>query len=280
MSVSQPKQLHQFLAELNVKAKKSLSQNFLIDGNILRKIAKQAQIQPGDHVLEIGPGPGALTEILLAQKAHVVAVEKDRAFAASLLRLQTPEGTLEVYEEDILKFPLDCLKSKGQKFKVVANLPYQLTTPILGLIVPRNDLFSSITIMVQDEVARRMVAGANTEDYSSLSVFLQFYADVKYAFSVSRHCFFPAPKVTSAIVHLDLRPNQYSFSPEDFFSLVRHCFNHRRKMMRAILKHLFPKEVIEAVFESLGLSSTLRPENLNLDEWVKLHEQLNQVGHL
>lgn len=204
-----PSDLHAFLSSLGIHPKKGLSQNFLIDGNILRKVSVLADIQPGDFVLEIGPGPGALTQILLENGAHVLAVEKDTILADALLRHQTADKRLEVVCADIMEFDIETELShrlkKGTKAKVVANLPYHITTPILSLLVKRTNLFSTLIVMVQEEVARRFVAKFNTSDYGSFSVFLQFYTEPSYGFKVGRNCFYPAPAVDSAVVRLDLR---------------------------------------------------------------------------
>ena len=188
--------LRSYLASLGLSPKKSLSQNFLIDPNIVRKLVESADIHPGDVVLEIGPGPGAITEVLLAKGAHVLAVEKDSALARGLSRLQTKDTRLHIHCADILDFPLEKELAKllkpGNKAKVVANLPYHISSPILTLLTPLNDLLSTITVIVQKEVAARYIGKPNTSDYSSISVYLQFFAATRHLFSISRRCFYPA----------------------------------------------------------------------------------------
>lgn len=280
MQLFKPSDLHQFLNEIGAHAKKSLSQNFLIDGNILRKIILNADIQSDDLVLEIGPGPGALTQMLLEAKATVIAVEKDTAFAKSLTRLQTPKHTLEVFEDDILQFPLEAEIKKrltaGKKAKVVANLPYHLTTPILAKILPLSTLFSTLTIMVQDEVARRFVGKPGSSDYSSFTVFLNFYSRPEYSFFVSKHCFYPQPKVNSAIVKLNLTTPPAVDSEENFFKLTRRSFEHRRKMLRSSLKPLYRPESVMKALAELGLNPEARPEVLSLQDFLNLYSKLNQ----
>lgn len=160
MPIYKPSELRQFLEDLKIRPKKGLSQNFLIDGNIIRKIVGSAQVASDDVVLEIGPGPGSLTEALLATGATVLAVEKDQILAEALERLKGQNGHLEIFCSDILKFlfeeALAPYQSKGQKAKIIANLPYHVTTPILTHLVSRRDLFSTMTLMVQEEVARRI----------------------------------------------------------------------------------------------------------------------------
>lgn len=264
-SVYRPSNLKVFLEELKTFPKKSLSQNFLIDGNILDKIIQTADIQPGESVLEIGPGPGALTERLVEKGAKVIAVEKDSIFAHALKRLP-----IEVHEADILTFDFDA--DIQAKTKVLSNLPYHLTTPILSLLLPRHDLFSTLTVMVQAEVAKRMVAKPKTADYSSLTLFLQFYAETKLVFKVSRHCFYPEPKVDSACVHLTLK-GPASSSPH-FFTLTRTAFSHRRKMLRSSLKSLYPE--IESLLASLHINPKARPEELSLQDFIHLASLLER----
>lgn len=271
--ISRPSNLRLFLDELKTLPKKSLSQNFLIDGNILQKIVKTADVQPGDLVLEIGPGPGALTEILLQKGAHVVAVEKDRIFAEALKRLQTEDNRLEVFNDDILEFPLD--KHLHRKTKVISNLPYHLTTPILALLFPRRDLFSTLTVMVQEEVARRFVAPPGGEDYSSFTVFLSYYSKAKYAFKVGRNCFYPAPRVDSAIVTMELKEPPSVSDEEGFFKLTRGAFSQRRKMLRASLKEQYSPALVEKALTDMGVNPLSRPEELSLDQFLQLFSALN-----
>jgi 16S rRNA (adenine1518-N6/adenine1519-N6)-dimethyltransferase len=230
----------------------------LIDGNIIRKICQTAHVSPEDHVLEIGPGPGALTEALLAAGARVTAIEKDRAFAQALARLQTPDSRLEVVHGDALKAPL----AGG---KVIANLPYHITTPLLERLLPRSDLFSTLTLMVQKEVAERMRAQAGTKEYSSFTLFLATYVEKITAFPVPRTCFYPSPRVDSAVVHLTLRTRPLSLPPR-FFDAIHLAFQQRRKMLRSTLSQ-WP---VATRLEELGLSPHARPEELTLSDWIAL----------
>lgn len=278
MPIYKPSELRLFLDQLGIFPKKGLSQNFLIDGNIIRKIVTSSEVQADDIVLEIGPGPGSLTQALLEAGAQVIAVEKDRVLAQALERLQTNENQLSIFCHDILTFPLqEHLSSlaSGQKAKVIANLPYHLTTPILTQLAPLKTLFSSLTVMVQEEVARRLTAQPGTSDYSSLSVFVRFYTEPSYAFTVSHHCFYPAPRVNSAVVVLRLR--QPPLNPEaaqGFFRLTRTAFEHRRKMLRASLKDLYSPPHVEAALVAIGQNPMARPEVLSLEEFLQLYALL------
>lgn len=274
----QPSELMAFLRELSVTPKKGLSQNFLIDGNIVRKILKTADVQPEDVILEIGAGAGVLTQALLERGCRVLAVEKDPPFAHALNRLQTPSQHLTVYCEDILKFPITQQMApllQGKKGKVIANLPYHLTTHILISLAPLFEVFSSLTLMVQEEVARRLTAEPGSSVYGSLSVFLRFYSSPRYAFFVSRQCFYPVPQVGSAIVRLDLRaPPLKGEAAESFFLLTRTAFKQRRKMLRSSLKELFFPQAVEAALEKIGQNPLARPEMLSLEQFLELHALL------
>jgi 16S rRNA (adenine1518-N6/adenine1519-N6)-dimethyltransferase len=276
MNLYKPSQLHQRLQELGVHAKKGLGQNFLIDGNIIRKIIATSRVQPGDFVIEIGSGPGALTEALLSSGAEVLAIEKDTVFANALTSLQTEDERLEVVQADVLEIPLPpLLEGRTKKAKIIANLPYNITTPILSRFIPLHASISSMTIMVQKEVAERMTAKKGTSEYSSLTVFLQFFAEASYAFTVSPNCFFPRPKVHSAVVNLEIRPPKAKVDEEAFFQFTRGAFQMRRKMMRVSLKEKYTPEQIEKAFASTGIKPESRPEELSLDDFLRLFDCLS-----
>ena len=274
--VYQPTQLHAFLNSLNTRAKKSLSQNFLIDGNILRKIVKTADVQEGDLVVEIGPGPGALTQALLQAGAHVIAIEKDPVFAEALERLQTEDHRLTVLCEDVLATSFETQIPRTAK--VVANLPYHITSPVLARLLPLQTLFSSITVMVQKEVGERMTASQGTSAYSSLTLFMQYYCAATYSFTVEPTCFFPAPKVQSAVIKLELKESRKEIDAERFFLLTRSAFGKRRKMLRSSLKEVFP--AIESALLRAGIPGTSRPEELLLTDFIRLFFEIQKgEGH-
>lgn len=275
MTVFRPSELRQFLDSLGVKARKSLSQNFLIDGNILRKIVSTAGVTADDLVIEIGPGPGALTEFLLETGAKVVAIEKDRVFAKALERLNR-DNRLKIYEADALDFDLTPIFSLSSSINVVANLPYQLTSPLLGKLAPLAPHVKSLTVMVQKEVADRLIAKAGSPEYSSLSVFIQLYAKAKLCFSVEPTCFYPRPNVRSAVVHLQLHRPPADLDEDSFIHFVRTAFGKRRKMLRASLRSLFPPEAVTAALNSLNLEEDARPETLSLDELIRLFRLLKE----
>lgn len=280
MAIYKPSELKHFLNDLGIQPKKGLSQNFLIDGNIIRKIVKTAQVSSGDLVLEIGPGPGSLTEALLETKARVIAVEKDNVLADKLKRLQNNENQLEILCDDILNVNIpEILKSRlqqGQKAKVIANLPYHLTSLILTHVVQMHEVIESMTVMVQDEVARRMTAVAGNKDFGSLTLFLNYYSQSEYGFKVSKNCFFPVPKVESAIVNLRLREPPQLSNKEHFFEMTRTAFMHRRKMLKASLRELYGPQQVEEALSQLHLDPKSRPENLSLQNFIDLYQALQE----
>jgi 16S rRNA (adenine1518-N6/adenine1519-N6)-dimethyltransferase len=280
MKVYRSSELRLFLQELGLDAKKGLSQNFLIDGNILRKIIQAAGIQPGDRVIEIGPGPGALTEFLLDYGASVTAIELDPHFAQALKRLQEPGRPLTIFQKDFLKFPLeDFLANSTGKIKVVANLPYHITTPILTKLLPMHHSIESVTIMVQKEFAKRMTAPSGSSDYGSFSVFTAFYSQPTYCFTVEPTCFYPRPKVQSAVVCCLLKPPLLTpVQEEAFFVLTRSAFQKKRKMLRTSLKSLYSAEAIEQALGEMGISVQARPEELSLEQFLILFGKLSCGG--
>lgn len=269
MTLHRPTTLHKFINELGVHAKKRLSQNFLIDRNILEKIVTTAQVRPGDLVIEIGPGPGALTETLLNAGAEVIAIEMDREFAAQLSRLGSSDK-LKVFQADFLAFPL--LDQITRPAKVVANLPYHITTPILQKLLPLYPRLTSLTLMVQKEFGERMVAKPRSSAYSSLSLFVQYYSEAKQCFTVRPGCFFPKPTVDYCVVHLDLKEVQGD--TEGFFAITRRAFNQRRKMLKTSLKELFPVAETEKALLKLNLPISVRPEELSLEDFKNLSNAL------
>jgi 16S rRNA (adenine1518-N6/adenine1519-N6)-dimethyltransferase len=253
-----------FLERIEARPKRSLSQNFLIDASVVEKTLELAEVKEGESILEIGPGPGALTKGLLKRKAKVYAVEMDSVFARELSRFDTDQ--LKVFESDILKFPIERLPPK---LKVVANLPYHITTPILEKIFSHS--FSSLTIMVQKEVAERMSAKEGSKTFGSLSLFVQFYSNVVSSFTVPAQAFYPKPKVDSTVIRLDYR-DPPDVDPVLFFGLVHKAFQQRRKMITSSLNH--PKEKVREILTSLGARPDSRPEDLSLEEWVRLTQLL------
>ncbi|MGK5595234.1 MAG: 16S rRNA (adenine(1518)-N(6)/adenine(1519)-N(6))-dimethyltransferase RsmA [Parachlamydiaceae bacterium] len=272
MPIYQPTELRAFLNSINAFPKKGLSQNFLIDGNIVKKIIEEARISSSDTVLEIGPGPGALTEILISLANQVIAVEKDHVFAQHLSRFDQSATKLKIICNDILEADFSGI---SQQIKVVGNLPYHITTPILvKLLSDYREKIISMTFMVQDEVAKRMVAQPKTADYSALTIFLNFYCDVQYAFKVNKNCFYPSPSVDSAIVTLKPRIINKIIDTDKLFEITRTAFQMRRKTLKKSLKQLYPERKILESLEDNGLTPLVRPEELSVEQFIKLYKSL------
>lgn len=263
--------IRHFFSSNQVYPKKALSQNFLIDSNIVKKIIKTSKASEGDFVLEIGPGLGALTEGLILQGCKVLAVEKDCSFDATLRELP-----IQLCMMDILKFSIeDNIPAKG---RVIANLPYNITTPILvKLLTEGFHKWRSITVMVQDEVARRMCAHPGGKEYGSLTIFLNFFTHVEYAFKVSSSCFYPRPSVESAVIHMEVKkvlPLKTALQ-ESFFLMTRTAFQQRRKFLTNSLKEIYQKDLVLDTLVSMGLSDKTRPEELSLEQYMQLFSLLN-----
>lgn len=250
--------------------KKSLGQNFLRDENISRKIVDSLNIVPDDVVVEIGPGAGDFTKILLQTKAIVVGIEVDPR-AVEILRQRFISG-LDVVQQDVLTVSLGDVAARHQRrLHVVGNIPYYITTEILFWLFDQRTFVERATLMVQHEVAKRLVAKPNTKDYGILTIFTQFYAASRFLFKVSRNSFYPRPNVNSAVVQFDFTNELPGIDIRLFKNVVRGTFAARRKTLRNGLKPLgFSNEQLDAIPFDL----TKRPENLTLHEFVSLTELL------
>lgn len=253
---------------------KRLGQNFLIDPNIVRKIVALADITPNDSALEIGPGRGILTEALCKAAGHVTAIEVDPRLYTYLAERQTEFPNLTLVLEDALVYPVENLPVGTI---VVANLPYYISTPLLFRILDHRDRFPRMVLMLQNEVADRLVAKPGTSDYGVLSVMAQYAADITKAFKVSAQCFRPRPEVGSAVVLLRIRA-EGRLGPEEepkFAALVKAAFAHRRKTLVNALRDegYEPKSVSDAV-RSLGVSAAVRAEVLSVPQFIQLSRQI------
>ena len=258
--------LQEFLGKIGRRPNRKLSQNFLIDENIAAKIVHLAEIKPKDKVLEIGPGPGALTSFLLAKGAEVLAIEKDPLLAQALCRFQTIDHRLFSQCADFLNFDLSRLESK---YKLVANLPYHITTPILEKILEWNHLFSSITVMVQEELAKR-IQSPPLYYVSASTIFIQCFTRVHSSFKVPSSAFFPQPKVQSTVIRFDICPHCIQ-EPKQFFQFVKQAFQQKRKMLRTSLSIFYPIDIVEDALKTLGIKENARPETLTPDQWMRLY---------
>lgn len=251
-------------------AVKRLGQNFLIDPNIIRKIVALAEIGAGDHVLEIGPGRGALTDLLCKTAGRVTAVEVDPRLHAYLAERQQEYPNLDLILADALAYPLESLPAGTI---VVANLPYYISTPLLFTLLDQRDRFPRLVLMLQNEVADRLAAKPGTSDYGVLSVMAQYAAEITKAFRVSAQCFRPRPEVGSAVVLLRTRAER-ELSPEEepkFATLVKAAFAHRRKtLVNSLRDEGYDQMRIAGALEQLALSMSVRAEVLSLEQLIRL----------
>ncbi len=258
--------------------KKRLGQHFLIDKNIVRRIISVADVHEGDHVLEVGPGKGILTEGLLSAGAQVLAIEFDPALIPNLRERFASSGNLEVVHADALKISfLELAAGRGCVFKAVSNLPYNISGPITAKFIEERAAFSTLTLMFQKEVAMRLTALPGTKDYGGLSVFSQVWADVKKEFDVSRNVFFPRPKVESSVVSFRFLPvPRVPLDDENVFKkTVKAAFGTRRKTLLNSLKTLgLSREGIEEALSKAGIDPQRRGETLTLPEFSRLAEGL------
>ena len=258
---------------------KKFGQNFLIDEHVLDKIIRAAEITKDDYVLEIGPGIGTMTQYLACAAREVTAVEIDRALIPILEDTLKEYDNVSIINEDILKVDIAALakeKNGGRPIKVVANLPYYITTPIIMGLFESHVPLESITVMVQKEVADRMQVGPGTKDYGALSLAVQYYAEPYIVANVPPNCFMPRPAVGSAVIRLTRhqKPPVEVMDEKLMFRLIRASFNQRRKTLANGLKNSgelnLSKEVITAAIEKLGKGSSVRGEALDLEEFARL----------
>ena len=267
------------LEEFGLVPRKGLGQHFLVDKNILNKVIQAAGVGKEDVVLEIGPGMGQMTALLASHARRVVAIEIDPKLTGILREKMRAHPNVEVIREDVLKSNLKRFSAQeGEKMKVVANLPYQISTPLLFRLIEIREIFSTLTLMLQKEVAERMVAPPGVKDYGPLSIFVQLVSNPSIRFFIPPTAFFPPPKVESALVHITWkeRPSAEVKDEEWFGRVVRGCFGYRRKMLINGLKHSglsVPVEV-ERKMEGMGIDPRRRPETLTIKEFACLAEVL------
>ncbi len=264
------------MIKLSIIPKKSLGQNFLINPRISDKIVATAEISKDDTILEVGPGTGSLTKKLLGKAKKVIAVEKDQRLIADLKNKFKELKNVEIIEGDILKFKVDDLKLKDFGYKIVANIPYYITSKFLKIIFEKCPRPKLIVLTIQKEVAQRIVAKPPHMNLLALSV--QFYSQPKIISYISKQNFRPVPKVDSAIIKLT-PINRYERSvriyTDEFFKVTKAGFSQKRKLLINNLKKLRAKESqLEEIFKNLKISKKSRAENLGLKDWIKLVDEL------
>ena len=273
------------LQKYHFNFQKKFGQNFLIDSNVLENIVEAAGITKDDFVLEIGPGIGTMTQYLCESARQVLAVEIDKMLIPILEDTLSEYDNVEVINQDVLKVDIKSLveeKNNGRPIKVVANLPYYITTPIIMGLFESKVPIESITIMVQKEVADRMQTGPGSKDYGALSLAVQYYAEAKVMLNVSATCFMPRPNVDSAVIKLT-RHQESPVEVKDeslMFRIIRASFNQRRKTLVNGLKNSseldFSKEEITEAIKSIGKEENIRGEKLTLEEFAKLSNALGK----
>ncbi|AKL93606.1 ribosomal RNA small subunit methyltransferase A [Clostridium aceticum] len=276
--IASPKKTKEIIEQYQFKFSKSLGQNFLIDQNILEKIVEGAGVTKEDDVIEVGPGIGSLTQHIAEKGKSVVAIEIDRSLLPILKNTLQAYDNVEVIHEDVLKLDLHHLiqeKFHGKKVKVIANLPYYVTTPIVMKFLEEKVPLLSMTVMIQQEVARRMEAKPSTKDYGALSIAVQYYCQPKILLKVPPSVFIPQPKVDSTVIRLDVleKPKVHVDNEKLFFSLVKDAFGKRRKTLLNALSTGtlgYSKALVKEVLQKAGIEEQRRGETLTIEEFATL----------
>jgi len=249
--------------------KKNLGQNFLVDKRIQEKIIQACEFKPEDTVVEIGPGQGVLTRLIAPHVKKLICVETDRDLIEPL-RASLP-SLVEIIHADFLKWDMGHLPDGT---KVIGNIPYYISTPIIEKLIKDRTSISSAFLTVQLEFGQRLTARSGGKDYGSLSCFAQYYADIKMLFKIKNTCFKPAPKVDSCFLNLMMRSQVEKTDEEFLFKLIQTAFQQRRKNIVNSLKGLVGKEKLEGALETLGINPNARPENLTLSNYINLSNYL------
>jgi len=274
--------VREVVEKYGLAAKKKLGQHFLVDGHVLDKILNAADVTESDLVLEIGPGIGGLTQGLISRAGHVVAVELDKQLIP-VLQSQFANDNVTIVQGDILRIDLPNVLAPFTNYniKVVANLPYYITTPVIMYLLESGLPINSITVMIQKEVAQRMAASPGTKDYGSLTLAVQYYANVSIAAYVPVNCFMPRPGVDSAVAHLQILPSpRVDVNKEILFKIIHVAFNHRRKTLVNTLDAAGfgdGKEDLANKLESCGLNPQVRGEALNIFQFAELVRVLGET---
>ena len=276
-------QVHEFLRRTGKRPKKRLGQHFLIDPNVLPAIVEAAELTDADLVLEIGAGLGCLTAALAADAKRVIAVEVDADLHSELKRTFSDFLSVSLVHGDILKLDVSALFSDfpRRNTKVIGNLPYHITTPILWRLLEHHKQIGACVLMMQTEVAQRIVASPGGKDYGALSVGVSYYSETEIVRTFSPNQFYPSPRINSSLVRFRIgeRPRVEVENEALFFQIVRAAFQYRRKMLRnAILRGclLVPSEVLDEIFDQLGMDGQRRGETLDIWEFANLANHMSR----
>lgn len=270
----------ELVKKYNFKFSKSLGQNFLIDDSVLTDIVEGAEVNSEDLVIEIGPGVGSLTAKLLCKAKRVVSIELDNDLIPILETELGEEPNFTLIHNDALKVDFNEIIGEEKSVKLVANLPYYVTTPIISRLLKEDYKFKSLTIMIQKEVAERIDAEPNCKEYGALSLMVQYYCNTKIIRRVAPSCFIPRPKVDSIVIRLDklTQPRVNVKDEKLMFDIIRNSFNMRRKTLWNGVKFLgLPKESLESAFEKAGIDPKRRGETLTLEEFARLSDEICNI---
>lgn len=258
------------------KYKKSLGQNFLIDKNVRNKIIEQCNLNRNDVVLEIGPGRGEITHLLLDKVKEVRAVEIDSGLCEVLRKQFSAYQNFKLFNRDILKVDLTDLLNSSEKLKVIGNLPYYISTPIITKLIEHRKYIDTIFLTLQKELGLRLAAKPHSKDYSAFSCYLQFYTEPEMFFSIKNTSFWPKPKVDSCFMRIKIlsKPKVKVKDEESFFKVIRLSFRMRRKLLKNNLATIYSQEKVEEVFKKLKIAPNLRAEDLSLKDFAKLSAYL------
>ena len=269
------------LKKYKISADKSLGQNFLVSDEVVEGIVESANINKEDIIIEIGPGLGVLTNLLLEKSDDVIAVELDNRMVEIISDRFKEKTNLTVIHEDILKVDLKELlnnrkKSENSKVKVVANLPYYISTPIIMKLLEQNQIIDEIIVMVQKEVGQRLTAKTGTRVAGAITYAVEFYSDATAIINVPKESFVPSPKVESAVIKLKIKSKTQNVNKDMLFKVIKTAFSQRRKTLSNALVNggIVEKNKLEEVLEKAGLEKNVRGENLNLEDFIKLCENI------
>lgn len=269
------------LKKYKISADKSLGQNFLVSDEVVEGIVESANINKEDIIIEIGPGLGVLTNLLLEKSDDVIAVELDNRMVEIISDRFKEKTNLTVIHEDILKVDLKELlnsrkKSENSKVKVVANLPYYISTPIIMKLLEQNQIIDEIIVMVQKEVGQRLTAKTGTRVAGAITYAVEFYSDATAIINVPKESFVPSPKVESAVIKLKIKSKTQNVNKEMLFKVIKTAFSQRRKTLSNALVNggIVEKNKLEEVLEKAGLEKNVRGENLTLEDFIKLCENI------
>lgn len=277
------KNTQEIIKKHNFSIQKKYGQNFLIDEHVLNKIIAAAELTEDDYVIEIGPGIGTMTERMAPECRHVTAIEIDKELIPILSETLSGFDNVDIINEDVLKVDLNKLiaeRNDNKPVKVVANLPYYITTPIIMSLLENKIPIDTITVMVQKEVADRMMVGPGTKDYGALSLAVQYYAKPYIVANVPMNCFIPRPNVASAVIRLTCHKESPVTVKDEklMFNLIRASFNQRRKTLINGISNFsglsYTKEQVAMALNSIGLSENIRGEALDLEKFAKLSDAL------